>query len=217
MYFVVNKWIRFGLLFIIYRRRNIVVCFGTRHISISAVLGQNVFLSLCSVSSLFRLNLCDICMAFIFVPAILSFYAYILHPVTVGFSLCTFPVVSFKWNISDTASSDEAVAFFPIYYLNYMTCVRRQIYAVNHWNSSALPLCINYGCYLDFFEDPPRYDCADWRSSCFHFICLYSLLNMRFSVSVIPGFGVLFHSMSWQISLFVFRRFLCWFLDSWRI
>jgi hypothetical protein len=107
--------------------------------------------------------------------------------------------------------------FFPIYYLNYMTCVRRKIYAVNHRKSSALPLCIHYGCYLDFFEDPPRYDCADWRSSCFHFICLYSLLNIRFSVSVIPGFGVLFHSMSWQISLFVFRRFLCWFLDSWRI
>ena len=101
MYFMVNKRIRFGLLFIIYRRRNIVVCFGTRHISISAVLGQNVFLSLRSVSSLFRLNLCDICMAFIFVPAILSFYAYILHPVTVGFSLRTFPVVSLKWNNSD--------------------------------------------------------------------------------------------------------------------
>ena len=123
--------------------------------------GTNVFLSLRSVSSLLRLNLCDICMAFIFVPAILSFYAYILHPVTVGFSLRTFPVVSFKWNNSDTASSDFAVAFFPIYYLNYMTCVRWKIYAVNHRISSALPLCINYGCYLDFFEDPPRYDCAD--------------------------------------------------------
>ena len=104
MYFMINKWIWFGLLFIIYyfSTKKYCCCFGTKHISISVVTGQNLFLSLRTVSSSFRLNLCDVCTAFIFVPVIPSFYAYILHPVASGFSLSTQPAVNFKQNDSDT-------------------------------------------------------------------------------------------------------------------